>query len=197
MWYGIVLWQHANGGDQITLTAPVFGSLVAVFGAVLAVMLGGIKRVRPDAVYFDRLALIGLAMLLVIYGVGAPDLVARSLDATLRNVTYDGLWLVTWIASPVLLVVALAVHRIPDGRLWTVPIVGFGLLYWLLPLLRDGAWRVGAGDSGNRILAHILPVVAVFLVVAALGEGASPEKAEPEMGSGSVGAAQGTPGVSE
>jgi hypothetical protein len=64
--------------------------------------------------------------------------------------------------------------------LWTVPILGFGLLYWLLPLLRDGAWRVGTGDSGNRILAHIIAVVVMFLVLAAV------EPMEPELGSGGL-----------
>jgi len=52
-----------------------------------------------------------------------------------------------------------------------VPIVGFGLLYGLLPLIREGAWRMGADDSGNRILAHILPVAVLFLVAAAAQPG--------------------------
>jgi hypothetical protein len=75
--------------------------------------------------------------------------------------------MLTWVAALGLLAVALLVQRVPDSRLWTVPILGFGLLYWLLPLLRDGAWRVGTGDSGNRILAHIIAVVVMFLVLAA------------------------------
>ncbi len=168
LWYGIALWQHANLGDQLSLTSPVFGSMVAVFGAGLTAMGSGLKRVRPIARYFDRLALVGLTILLVVRGIGDPDVLSGSAEATFRNLTYDGLWLVTWIATLTLLAVALAIHRIPDGRQWTIPIAGFGLLYWLLPLIRDGAWRVGAGDSGNRILAHILPVVVIFLVLAAV-----------------------------
>ena len=67
-----------------------------------------------------------------------------------------------------LLVVALIVQVIPDARVWTVPIIGFALLYWALPYVREGAWRVGAGDSGNRILAHYLAVSLIFLVLAAV-----------------------------
>jgi hypothetical protein len=167
VWYGIVLWQHANLGDEISLAAPVFGSMVAVFGSALAVVVGGLDRWGGPASYFDRVAVIVLAGLLVIYGIRSPDLVTASAQATFRNLTYDGLWLATWVAVLALLAVALFVHRVPDGRLWTVPIVGFGLLFWLLPLIRGGAWRVGAGDSGNRILAHILPAAVLFLVVAA------------------------------
>jgi hypothetical protein len=35
---------------------------------------------------------------------------------------------------------------------------------------------VGAGDSGNRILAHILPVAVLFLVAAAQTSKASEEE---------------------
>jgi len=176
VWYAIALWQHANFGDEISLTAPVFGSMVAVFGSALAVVVGGLDRLRRPASYLDRAAVIGLAGLVVIYGIRSPDVVTASAQATFRNLTYDGLWLATWVAALALLAVALIVHRVPDGRLWTVPIVGFGLLYWLLPLIREGAWRVGAGDSGNRILAHVLPVAVLFLVAAAQRSKASEEE---------------------
>jgi hypothetical protein len=178
LWYGVVLWQNTNNGDAISLTAPVFGSLVAVTGAALVVAVGGLQSAREWIGYTDRVALAGLAVVLVFFTARTPEILVTSLEATIRNVTYNGLWLFTWMAALGLLGVALLVHRIPDARLWTVPILGFGLMFWLLPLLRDGAWRVGTGDSGNRILAHILLVVVAFLVLAAqdattTGEGSS------------------------
>jgi hypothetical protein len=145
----------------------VFGSLVAVIGAALVVAVGGLQSAQRWVGYTDRVALAGLALLVLIYAIRAPDVLLGSLESTFRNLTYNGLWLLTWLAAIGLLGVALLVHRIPDARLWTVPMFGFGLLFWLLPLLRDGAWRVGTGDSGNRILAHILFVVVAFLVLAA------------------------------
>lgn len=179
-WYGIALWQNANNGDLISLTAPVFGSMLAVFGAALVMLAGGFTRARPLARHVDLVALAGLALVVAGYGLRNPDVVINSLQSTFRNLTYDGLWLITWVAALALLVVALVVQRVPDGRLWTVPILGFGLLFWLLPLIRDGAWRVGAGDSGNRILAHILAVVVAFLVLAAVEPG-NEAKAEGDI----------------
>jgi hypothetical protein len=176
LWYGIALWQHANFGNRIALTAPVFGSLVAVFGATGVTIAGGWARARSVVRHLDLFALAGLALLVAGYGVRSPDVVVGSIKATFRNMTYDGMWMLTWVAALGLLAVALLVQRVPDSRLWTVPILGFGLLYWLLPLIRDGAWRVGTGDSGNRILAHIIAVVVVFLVLAAV------EPTEPEPG---------------
>ena len=170
LWYGIVLWQNAFDGDVISLTAPVFGSLVAVLGAALVVIIGGLQSAQQWIGYTDRVALAGLALLVVFYAIRTPDILVTAVQATYQNLTYDGLWLLTWVGALGLLAVALIVQRIPDARLWTVPIVGFGLLFWLLPLLRGGAWRVGSGDSGNRILAHILAVVVAFLVLAAQDE---------------------------
>jgi len=178
IWYGIALWQNANSGDRVSLTAPVFGSLLAVSMAAMAVAVGGLRRARPVAAWFDRIGLGGIGLLLAVFAVNNRDVVADSIVATFRNLTYDGAWLLTWVGALGLLGVALTVHRVPDGRLWTVPIVGFGLLYWLLPLLREGAWRVGAGDSGNRILAHILAVVVVFLVLTAARPTEIPGRAE-------------------
>ncbi len=74
----------------------------------------------------------------------------------------------TWSIGILLLAVALIVHEVPSSRLWTTPIVGLAVLWWLLPMIREGAWRVGAGDSGNRILAHMLAVVVAFLVFVAV-----------------------------
>jgi hypothetical protein len=178
LWYGIALWQHANFGNRIALTAPVFGSLVAVFGATGVTIAGGWAQARSVVRHFDLIALAGLALLVAGYGVRSPDVVVGSIKATFRNLTYDGMWMLTWVAALGLLAVALLVQRVPDSRLWTVPILGFGLLYWLLPLIRDGAWRVGTGDSGNRILAHIIAVVVVFLVLAAV----EPTESEPASG---------------
>jgi hypothetical protein len=167
VWYGIALREHANYGDLISLTAPVFGSLAAVFTASVIVVLAGFEKLRPLGRHVDLAALVGLAALLVLFATQQPDLIVESLRATAQNIAYAGWWMTTWVTTLALLPVAILVHRIPDSRLWTTPILGFGLLYWLLPLLREGAYRAGAGDSGSRILAHILPVVVAFSVLAA------------------------------
>lgn len=168
LWYAIILWRHASGGDTVSLTAPVFGSLVLVFAATLAVLLGGLVRMRPLTRHLDKVMLIGLLALLAFFGIRNLDVLWVSLEATAWNLAYRGLWLLTWPAVVGLLAVALLVHRVPEGRIWVTPIIGFGLVFWLLPLLREGAWRVGTGDSGNRILAHILAVCVAFIVLAAI-----------------------------
>jgi hypothetical protein len=168
LWYGLGLWRYAVDGREISPTAPVFGSLVAIAVAVVLCLVSGAGRVRPWARWLDLAGVAGLALLLAFYVAADPTVFGMSIEATARNLVRDGFWLLTWVAAIALLVVALIVQVIPDARVWTVPIIGFALLYWALPYVREGAWRVGAGDSGNRILAHYLAVSLIFLVLAAV-----------------------------
>jgi len=170
LWYGVILWQNASGGDTISPTAPVFGSLVAVVGAVMVVAWGSVDRLRPLMRYIDRVMLAAMLVVAVALAAFNPEVFTSSLEAAFQNtVLSQGAWLFTWSVGIPLLILALLVHDVPHARLWTVPIVGFGLLWFLLPMIRDGAYRVGTGDSGSRILAHMLAVVVAFLVLAALG----------------------------
>jgi hypothetical protein len=162
LWYGGLLLHHARD------TVAVLGNMVAVLVAALLILLGDTDRLRNLVRHSGWLMLVALTSALVALGIRNPDVLIYSAMATYRNLMSDGMWLLTWPAVLVLGIVALLVHRIPEGRLWTTSIIGFGLLFWLLPLLREGAWRVGTGDSGNRILAHFLPVVVTFLVLAAV-----------------------------
>ena len=168
LWYGGILWQNAPGGDSISLTAPVFGSLLAVVGAATLTLLGAIRRTREVASRLDQVMLLGLAGMLVLFTISDPEVLITSMEATFLNITGNGLWMGTWPALLALFPVALLVHRVDASRLWTTPIIGFGILFLILPLVREGTWRVGAGDSGNRMLAHIVAVVVVFVVFAAL-----------------------------
>lgn len=162
LWYGGLLLHHARD------MRAVLGSITAVLAAALLTLLGGSNRFRNLVRHGGWVMLVTLTAALIALGIRNPDVLADSFIATARNLTSDGRWLITWPAVLVLGLVALLVHRIPQGRLWTTSIMGFGLLFWLLPLLREGAFRVGTGDSGNRILAHFLPVVVMFLVLAAV-----------------------------
>jgi hypothetical protein len=162
LWYGGLLLHYARD------TVVVLGNLAAVLAAALLTLLGGTDRFRNLVRHSWWLMPVTLTSALIALGIRNPDILVDSAIATSRNLTSEGRWLLTWPAVLVLGIIALLVHRIPEGRLWTTSIIGFGLLFWLLPLLREGAWRVGTGDSGNRILVHFLPVVVVFLVLAAV-----------------------------
>ena len=93
-----------------------------------------------------------------------------AVDATLRNVLFDGLWGVSLAVLVLLLLqgaIATALDRV-DALLFGV--VGFVPLGLVLGLVRGGSgYRVGAGDSLNRMIIHVVPlaVLAAGLLVGA------------------------------
>lgn len=167
VWYG-TLWSWVPGGDRIAVDAPIFGGMVAVGGAAAVLVLAEIP-VLARAVRRSDLILVGLlGLVLATFIAVDPGVFVESWEATVSNlVLFQGLWHVTWPALLALMGAALMFARGPDTRLWSVPVVGYLLIWWLLPYLRSGAWRVGTGDSGNRILAHIIFVAVAYLVIAA------------------------------
>jgi hypothetical protein len=90
------------------------------------------------------------------------DLIIRRYGILLVNILRDGGWGVTWIALFFLFIAALFMARFPQESLFTCYILSFGLLYNSLNLFRGG-WRVGWGDSGNRMLVHIIFVLGFFI----------------------------------
>lgn len=169
VWYGGLLWRYAPDGSEISLTAPVLTSLVVVITAGGLVLAGGFHRVEPIAALADRALLPVLALILAGFTVTQPRILVDSLSATFANlVLVEGLWMLAWPVLAGLTAVALVVHHVPCSQLWTRPVVGFALLFWLLPFAREAAWRVGTGDSGNRILAHVFLVALAFVLLAAL-----------------------------
>jgi hypothetical protein len=160
----------------------VFGNISAVVVASALVVVGGVARTAPVARLADRAMLPALAALLAAYTVVDPSILGNSLWVTAVNMGPDftfryspggsGLWMhATWLAAIGLVAAAVVVERIPWSRIWKAPIFGFGLLYFLLPYLRGSPWRVGYGDSGSRIVAHILLVMVAFVVLVVLERG--------------------------
>jgi hypothetical protein len=169
LWYGMVLWEHASGGGQLSLSSPVTGNMVALVMSIAGVLMAGLG-VLPRLVRVGSAALVPLlAVALAGYTILDPMRLWMAVDATARNLIGYGLWMIAWPVALLLLAVALFVHRVPEGRLWTTPIMGFAFLFFLLPYIRESPWRVGSGDSGNRILMHMFLVVVAFAIIALAG----------------------------
>ena len=166
LWYGLVLFPHPHYQSYMSLTSPVAGNMAAIAGAVGLVLLAWAPPLRKLARHVDVVMLTVMVAGFSLLAYRDLEVVAHSAYATVMNV-YEGGWLLTWPALTALTAVAIFRNRIPHGRIWTVSVMAFGLLYWLLPLLREGAWRPGTGDSGNRILIHFVAVVVGLVVLAA------------------------------
>lgn len=167
LWFGLGLWGRMNEPPSLDPRDPVFGGigigigLVALAAAVARPPLATIRRWIPWA------APVAMAALLVVDYVADRDILVEAVAATAQNIVGEGMWGVTWIVLGALILGVMFSDGFAGDRAFAAPLVGFGVLFFLLVYLREGTYRVGTGDSGNRILIHGLLVAVTYVVVGA------------------------------
>lgn len=167
----ILLRAELASGSAAASTLGLLAVGVALAAAPLILSRGGHRR-RLLFTAAGLLALWVTAVLAVLLDVGPAR---PSLRATITNVLGAGGW------GPVLVLLGLAatfalLRATEDEFLpLAVPWLGFVPLGLLLAVLRDGAYRIGSGDSLNRMWIHLLPLLVLLIVLAVVG------RAEPHM----------------
>jgi hypothetical protein len=69
--------------------------------------------------------------------------------------------------TPILFALAVVVVRIPLQRTFAYPLATWPLAILLFSYLREfDGYRLGAGDSGNRMMMHVALVLVLYLVIA-------------------------------
>ena len=98
--------------------------------------------------------------------VRGPHVLKASVKATYINqVRGPGAWGLFLVLVCALLLVAMVLLRLPYQEHLRFPLTTFVPLVFLLAYLREGAYRVGAADSLNRMIFHVVPLAMVFLVL--------------------------------
>lgn len=175
-WFGIVA-THWHRDDPLPLTW---------LGSVAAGVVGGLwpvltVRLRPLAEGVARAMVPVMVLALAVFAARDVDGFVESVRITFGNLVLgQAMWMLTWVVLVPLVAVALVSARFPVRDLWTRFVAGFGVLFWLLPFIREDPWTPGAGDSGSRILAHVFLVALAVLVLAVPAEAPS---VKPEAGS--------------
>lgn len=137
---------------------------------LLAVVVGGLLNARvvviPQWTPAAGVAVLSLTVLVLAFWDGG--IIRASIDATLQNqVGGAGLYGSSLIVLALLSLGVLGWRRFPGMQMFVVPLVAALPLGLLLAVLRGTAYRVGPGDSLNRMLFHWLPL-AILAVVAAI-----------------------------
>ena len=81
-----------------------------------------------------------------------------------QNMLNSGKWGAIWIAIGILLILSVFLKRMQHESVFVYGIFSFLILYNIVNIPRRG-WRIGWGDSGNRILLHIVFVICFWLIV--------------------------------
>jgi hypothetical protein len=165
LWFGTVV-RPLIPGDGLSHADGAL--LVAVMIIVFTVAVR-VRALAPLADHSPHLLVAATIAALATVTVLDPELAAASALATWENVTGAGAWRLTWLGLPVLVGTALvaARGRLAHAAVWWTPLLGFVPLMLTFASLRGHPYRIGPGDSGNRMLMHILLVAVTFLLVAA------------------------------
>jgi hypothetical protein len=166
LWWVVVLRGLAPWSPSSAATVSV---VTAVGVLLLTAVVPRLPRHTVTASRLPLLVLAALTLVLVVYLVtDGGEVVWASLWATARNLAGEGLW---GLLVPVLVLLLVIVSRawsLPAGQVFTVPLVGFLPLALVLAYAREGAYRVGPGDSLNRMWMHLLPLAVTYLVLVLL-----------------------------
>lgn len=176
-----VLWNLTLVIGALSSGSPPSFSSVAMLAIGAAMCLVAVAaRVLPQRV-LDRAALVlelALWAALIVFVVRDPATLVQSVLATGANALLgEGGWGFSLVVLAVVAVVVLALLSDRDDVLRSI-LTSFLPLVLLLAYLREGAYRVGEGDSLNRMWLHIVPLLIVAVIDRA-AHGVRRGRAEP------------------
>jgi len=169
LWSGyiVIAYFEQEGAAPFSATGLLILGVVAVAAAPLLMWsylsrVGRVLLVLTEGILW--LALIGLA-------VRKPEVLTVSLSATYQNlVVGNGKWGSSIMMLSALVLLALAFCREKSLIYLRFPVTASIPLFFLLAYFREGPYRVGVGDSLNRMLIQIVPLAVLYIAVAATSE---------------------------
>ena len=155
-------------------------TLLATLGLLALLALSRWRRARGLVRISPWVLLVVLAAAAAAVTALEPQHMGETASAMVENVIRSGQWGATLIGLLVLVVIAAFTLRIRFSALWFVPVLGFVPLIYAMAYFRK-PYRVGWGDSANRMMTHILFLAVMFVALAAVqGAFASRESQEPQ-----------------
>jgi hypothetical protein len=90
----------------------------------------------------------------------------ETLNAVGANVAAAGLWTTFWWVAPLVIVGCVVATNIPHQNRLLWGLAAYPVLLLAFTYLRGSPYRLGPGDSANRMLMHIVFVIGLYLIVA-------------------------------
>jgi hypothetical protein len=161
VWYGFLAYMMGQESNIISGRIALY--FVAGLGAYAVwVLLSWFSWAHRITLISRWLMLVGAALALIAVFAWQPQHMDESLRAIAKNMIRFGLWSSLWVLLLVLCVFAPALPSVRSGSLFT-----HSLAIYLVAILALAAgrtpYREGCGDSGNRMLTHLAPVLLFYL----------------------------------
>jgi hypothetical protein len=177
LWY-VFLLLNIPSGEDVTGSTLSPSRIILVSGIFVAASVGIVltryervrRQVLPYVPYLMGAGLLaGLGMVLVSEPGNLHEAIRNTIDNMLFAIWWPQTWIsywwgMTWFTMLLLALVSLTLPRIPHERLFALGIPAFFVLVFDFLLVRGG-YRLGWGDSANRMLVHILPVIVFYFAL--------------------------------
>lgn len=164
--YGFVMVTTHHIGNTASLATLSFMAIGAT--AILAIPALGWRWMlrKPHIILYGVEGLLWLVVgILFLY---EPGVTYKSINSTTQNVIFGaGNWGLSFVIIGSLLVLMLLLKQFQYQIMARFTVTTFVPFSLLLAYLRGGGYRVGMGDSFNRMLFHIIPLVVLFIIIAA------------------------------
>ncbi len=166
MWYGVILRPYLPSAEY-RLTGTAMANIVVALGLVLVVAAAYVPKLARVVRMSPWLMLAVVVAYVALRARRDLSIAVDSLSATGSNVGGSGLWSSFWWVVPLLVVGALIAVAVPYQRMLVYGLTSFPVALLAFAYLRGSAYRVGPGDSANRMLMHVVFVAVLYVVVAA------------------------------
>lgn len=161
-----------QGGEQLPLPLSVIGPLALGLATIAVTPSLSLRLFEEHHSHFLALAEAMLWTALVIAALREPARLLESFDATVQNVLVGaGSWGNSLIILAALVGGLAILARATELVFLRFPVTAFIPLAFLLAYFREESYRVGNGDSLNRMWVHILPLAILFVIAAVGSEG--------------------------
>ena len=167
-WNGYILFLFRQSMWQVskaTFGLCAFG-LMMLFGAYAWQRFVAYKSLEKLLWFAEGSLLFGLLALIF----NNPAIFHDSNNSLIQNVVFSkGSWGLGLLLIVGLFFLCLVFLKVPNRIALRFPVTTFLPLAYVAAYLRDGVYRVGDGDSLNRMLVQVLPLITLTLVASASG----------------------------
>jgi hypothetical protein len=165
VWDVLVLPRLLSEPSLELLQSPL-AEVVVVIGLIVLTVIAGTGRLPRLMRAIPWIAVGGIAAILGGLVLRDPQLIIDTIDGMSTALTVTGLWGTFWLVMPFLVFGAVIVGFNGD-RYMFFGLFTFALIIPLLAYLRGSPFHEGPGDSANRMLMHIVPLLVLVVVLAA------------------------------
>lgn len=162
-WYAF-LYTNIGSSSDILSPGKVLILIFSIVGATFSVWLFRSPRLNTIAHHLPLLVVVVLVAAVLTTFIFKFEHSFESTSAIFFNLGFEGRWGATWWVIAISAVVAILMPRFKGENLFILFSLSFIAIVIVLGIMRV-PYRLGWGDSANRMFTHLLPILLAYLAL--------------------------------